>query len=62
MPGPLPRHPGRELRTALAAETPPAPGGRRLDATYVGAFTVRGGRITFQQLYYDQVGLRVQLG
>lgn len=43
-----------------AGDLPPA--GRRLDATYVGAFTVRGGRITYQQLYYDQVGLQVQLG
>jgi steroid delta-isomerase-like uncharacterized protein len=38
------------------------PSGRRLDATYVGTFSVRGGRITAQQIYYDQVGLQLQLG
>lgn len=36
--------------------------GRSIDATYIGAFAVRAGRITFQQLYYDQVGLQLQLG
>lgn len=39
-----------------------SPTGRRVDATYVGTFEMRGGRITRQEIYYDQVGLQVQLG
>jgi ketosteroid isomerase-like protein len=58
----------RNRVTGTQTETLPGPGGdlppsgRRVDATYVGTFTVHGGRITAQQIYYDQVGLQFQLG